>query len=360
MKKLEYPAGLSPEQRKQYRQQVQQQIDALKKRGWSEESLLSYIKYLNAHPQAKHKHLTQIYAQTKVAGSKVFNGMWQAWKTENNPKAARAKVTLLLNLIQVMGKLPESMHRDKKEVQKMLGRFDKHLAPDDDFWDSLAQTVQTAYPEQTTLGDDQLGERIHNFRYVISAQQAQYIRDNYQGKTDQEKLAQYLAGKTEGIDYSLRESDRLHQKKASEGAGPYPEGYADGNFKVVIGFHTEFIINSEGRFQNEIDPEGVTKNGVINGASFNYANQNDDKHARLDVNYGDSDPKWRKQIIAVSKYAAPSKEKYKKNYQYGIKGISSKENADRLKQKFYKGIPQRRTLPSLDNFLITWGVGGRY
>lgn len=189
MKKLEYPAGLSPEQRKQYRQQVQQQVDELKKSGWSEEGLLGYIKYLNAHPQDKQdkvdsQHLTQIYAQTKVVGSKVFDGMWQAWKTENDPKAARAKVTLLLNLIQVMGKLPESMHRDKKEVQKMLGRFDKHLAPDDDFWDSLAQTVQTAYPEQATLGDDQLGERIHNFRYVISAQQAQYIRDNYQGKTD--------------------------------------------------------------------------------------------------------------------------------------------------------------------------------
>ncbi|HIW89201.1 MAG TPA: DUF3114 domain-containing protein [Candidatus Ligilactobacillus excrementipullorum] len=285
-------------------------MDALKKSGWSEESLLGYIKYLNAHPQTKQekvdsKHLAQIYAQTKVVGSKVFDGMWQAWKTENNPKAARVKVTLLLNLIQVMGKLPESMHRDKKEVQKMLGRFDKHLAPDDDFWDSLAQTVQTAYPEQTILGDDQLGERIHNFRYVISAQQAQYIRDNYQGKTDQEKLAQYLAGKTEGIDYSLRESDRLHQKKASEGAGPYPEGYADGNFKVVIGFHTEFIINSEGRFQNEIDPEGVTANGIINGASFNYANQNDEAHQRLDVHYGSSDPDWRTEKL--KRYSSPSK-----------------------------------------------------
>mgnify|MGYP002225669906 FL=1 len=41
-----------------------------------------------------------------------------------------------------------------------------------------------------------------------------------------------------------------------------------------MGFHTEFILDSQGRFANEIDPQGTNHNGIINGASFNYANQN--------------------------------------------------------------------------------------
>ncbi|WP_396022063.1 DUF3114 domain-containing protein [Bombilactobacillus thymidiniphilus] len=33
-----------------------------------------------------------------------------------------------------------------------------------------------------------------------------------------------------------------------------------------------------------MDPEGAKPNGVINGASFNYANENDDMHKHLDIN----------------------------------------------------------------------------
>lgn len=48
----------------------------------------------------------------------------------------------------------------------------------------------------------------------------------------------------------------------------------------------EFIISEDGSFANEIDPEkdaSENQNGVVNGASFNYANDGDkEAHERLD------------------------------------------------------------------------------
>ena len=35
-----------------------------------------------------------------------------------------------------------------------------------------------------------------------------------------------------------------------------------------MAFHTEFILDSNGHFANEIDPQGQTHNGIINGASL--------------------------------------------------------------------------------------------
>ncbi|MFR7932514.1 MAG: DUF3114 domain-containing protein [Streptococcus thermophilus] len=47
----------------------------------------------------------------------------------------------------------------------------------------------------------------------------------------------------------------------------------------IIG--TEFILDSQGNFLNEVDAEQVTESGVVNGASFNYGNFK--RHWQLDV-----------------------------------------------------------------------------
>lgn len=64
-------------------------------------------------------------------------------------------------------------------------------------------------------------------------------------------------------------------------------------------FIQEFILDSFGRFANEIDPQGVSHNGIINGASFNYANANDKRHRELDIlPISVHDPIFRKKILA--------------------------------------------------------------
>lgn len=80
LKQLKYPAGLSKAGKKQYREQVSKQIDALKKKGWSKQSVIAYVEYLNQHPQSEQeevdrKHLTSIYEQTKTVGTQVFLSM---------------------------------------------------------------------------------------------------------------------------------------------------------------------------------------------------------------------------------------------------------------------------------------------
>ncbi|CRH93121.1 Protein of uncharacterised function (DUF3114) [Chlamydia trachomatis] len=60
-------------------------------------------------------------------------------------------------------------------------------------------------------------------------------------------------------------------------------------------FYSEFILDEAGNFLNEVDAEKITENGVINGASYNYANENNALHRTLDVKpIRIHDPEFRK------------------------------------------------------------------
>ncbi|EHI74120.1 Protein of uncharacterised function (DUF3114) [Streptococcus criceti] len=84
----------------------------------------------------------------------------------------------------------------------------------------------------------------------------------------------------------------------------YPGG-STANYKVTIGFRSEFIIDSEGNFLNEIDSEGTTENGIVNGASFNYANENDNIHKQLDVDsVKPYDPEYHSKV--AKQYISPN------------------------------------------------------
>ena len=84
----------------------------------------------------------------------------------------------------------------------------------------------------------------------------------------------------EKFDFDVTESARLHNKATRR---PILGFELPVNFKILMAFHTEFILDSNGHFANEIDPQGQTHNGIINGASFNYANKNNQRHYELDV-----------------------------------------------------------------------------
>ena len=77
---------------------------------------------------------------------------------------------------------------------------------------------------------------------------------------------------------------------------------------MLLNFHTEFILDNEGHFLNEIDAEHITQNGIINGASFSYANSGNQRHWELDVNPTKShDPLFRDAAIATKdlRFTAP-------------------------------------------------------
>ncbi|MGG5369410.1 DUF3114 domain-containing protein [Enterococcus sp. AZ196] len=318
---IERPKEMSDKEYQVYLTKLRaQEKDLRVEDGWDKSAIKEYFKAANQQTRnltaaEAMKKVVELYGQTRLAGSDLFIKMWNAWDSGTSQIDAERKLNVLLKIVQVTTTLPN----DPKAVADLLSRFDKNLAPDNAFWRDLANEVQKAFPEPSLLTGD-FGKQINNLRYVVSAQQAQYVRDNFKGATDQEKLAQFLSGCK---DYNLWESDRLHHKKANEGQGDWPDGYEEGNIKVVVDFNTEFILNGKGRFQNIIDPEGSSQNGIVNGASFNYANRNDydsknkndpkSVHGRLDVNIGKVDPDWRKQTVENGglKYLAPDKNQFK-------------------------------------------------
>ena len=178
------------------------------------------------------------------------------------------------------------------------------MKPDDKFWGSLAGTVEKAYYPSGMKGD--LGKQLHLFRYVISYQQAKYIVDNYKGRTDEEKLINYIV-KEKIWNWTAEESTRLHLKYYKDEYGSktyYPDGhsYANGgiNLKVVTNarFRSEFIINGDGKFLTLLDKD-VTQDAKVNCSSFNYACSNDKVHTVLDVE--PSNPNYKPQFRENSK-----------------------------------------------------------
>ena len=135
------------------------------------------------------------------------------------------------------------------------------------------------------------GKQLHLFRYVISYQQAEYIVDNYKGRTDEEKLINYIV-KEKIWNWTAEESTRLHLKHYKDEYGSntyYPDGhsYANGgiNLKGVTNarVRSELIINGDGKFLTLLDKD-ATQDAKVNCSSFNYARQNDYIHQVLDVN----------------------------------------------------------------------------
>ena len=149
-------------------------------------------------------------------------------------------------------------------------------------------------------------KQLHLFRYVISYQQAKYIVDNYKGRTDEEKLINYIV-KEKIWNWTAEESTRLHLKSYNKGE-QYPDGhsYANGgvNLKVVTNarFRSEFIINGDGKFLTLLD-EHATQDAKVNCSSFNYARRNDYIHTVLDVNPAkpkyNYEPKFRNDAYLV-------------------------------------------------------------
>ncbi|WP_456080388.1 DUF3114 domain-containing protein [Mogibacterium diversum] len=134
------------------------------------------------------------------------------------------------------------------------------------------------------------GKQLHLFRYVISYQQAKYIVDNYKGRTDEEKLINYIV-KEKIWNWTAEESTRLHLKYYKDEYGSktyYPDGHSTANgginLKVVTNarFRSEFIINGDGKFLTLLD-EHATQDAKVNCSSFNYAHHNDKVHTVLDV-----------------------------------------------------------------------------
>ncbi|HFH6947306.1 TPA: DUF3114 domain-containing protein [Streptococcus agalactiae] len=221
-------------------------------------------------------------------GSPIFKYFWTSLSLQAPLKA--------LEFVLEQAKMPTELSGELSETQYLVAQFSDELAPHDDFWIALSQVIYDSFPGNSLAEDTVLNRKLHQFRYLISSQQAQYVRRYFKdvGMTDRDALVNYLSCLREPDNIAYYESARLHNKRRRNGEiFAFPDDETVINSKLLISFHTEFIIDDKGNFLNEIDAEVITSNGIINGASFNYAFKNNTRHKELDVDPVKLDPKFR-------------------------------------------------------------------
>ena len=226
--------------------------------------------------------------------------------------------------------------------------------------------VQVAFaqdPLASKEGDQLLKRQIHQFRYLLSAYQAQWIREHYAktGQTDEEALQAYLQ-ETKGIKIDAYAAARLHNKVYvdQDGQLAFPSrAQAQLNFKVLLNFHTENILDQDGQFLNEVDPYQISENGIVNGASFNYGLAKGHTHKDLDIYpVKPWDPAFRKKVLYQQgvRYLAPKNDRGEQGY-WSRKGVfaqggkSYKQQVARRVRSFLQGIPRLRWRVLLQNGL---------
>lgn len=284
-------------------------------------------------------------------GDKNFFLFWENSKAASTSDKARLVLQELMDILE----MPEELSGEIAQTRKLLNQFSDNLSPNHLFWSELARLVQVAYPGESMAEDNLLAHQVHQFRYVISAYQAQWIREEFPAKSDWQSMLAYLKDKKERrfwrrrFDFDLTESARLHNKAPKHVILGFELPI---NLKILLAFHTEFILDSRGHFANEIDPQGQTHNGIINGASFNYANHNDQRHYELDVAaIKPHDPFFRKRILANqgNVFLAPlwikrrrhtdwERSYFNKKGHYARQGRSSYQMVKQLIQRFRKDL----------------------
>ena len=284
-------------------------------------------------------------------GDKDFFYFWENSKAASTSDKARLVLQELMDILE----MPEELSGEIAQTRKLLNQFSDNLSPNHLFWSELARLVQVAYPGESMTEDNLLSHQVHQFRYVISAYQAQWVREEFPAKSDWQSMLAYLKDKKERrfwrrrFDFDLTESARLHNKAPKHVILGFELPI---NLKILLAFHTEFILASRGHFANEIDPQGQTHNGIINGASFNYANHNDQRHYELDVAaIKRHDPLFRKRILANqgNTFLAPlwikcrrhedwERSYFNKKGHYARQGRSSYQMVKQLIQRFRKDL----------------------
>ena len=235
------------------------QRQELEKLGWTTRGL----SYLEKQLQSCEDEATRqdSYRSVFVFASPLFQEMWQRELQGLTEGRAQA----LLRGVMHLCLMPRDLSGTCEETAFLLKRFWPDCPPHSSFWSSFSRVVQVAFaqdPLASKAGDQLLKRQVHQFRYLLSAYQAQWIREHYAraGQTDEEALQAYLQ-ETKGIKIDAYAAARLHNKVYvdQDGQLAFPSrAQAQLNFKVLLNFHTEYILDQGSQFLNEVDPYQIS------------------------------------------------------------------------------------------------------
>ena len=332
----------------------------LEKLGWTTRGLSYLEKRLQSCEDEARRQ--DCYRSVFVFASPLFQEMWQ--RELQGLTAGRAQA--LLKGVMHLCLMPRGLSGTCEETAFLLKRFWPDCPPHSPFWSSFSRVVQVAFALDSLAskaGDQLLKRQIHQFRYLLSAYQTQWIREHYAktGQTDEEALQAYLQ-ETKGIKIDAYEAARLHNKVYVDQNGQlaFPSrAQAQLNFKVLLNFHTEYILDQGGQFLNEVDPNQISENGIVNGASFNYGLARGRTHKDLDIDPVKSwDPPFRKKVLYQQgvRYLAPKNDRGEQGYwsrkgTFAQGGKSYKQQVAKRVRSFLRGIPRLRWRVLLQNGL---------
>ncbi|MCP8963207.1 MULTISPECIES: DUF3114 domain-containing protein [unclassified Streptococcus] len=328
--------------------------------GWRENSLAYLEKYLQEYKDVQAYQ--EQYQSVFFFASPLFQKMW--FQELQNLDEAVAQ-DLLRGVMKIL-LMPSDLSGTCEETAFLLSRMAPACPPHSPFWSSFSRVVQVAFAQDSLAskeGDQLLKRQIHQFRYLLSAYQAQWIREHYAktGQTDEEALQAYLQ-ETKGIKIDAYAAARLHNKVYvdQDGQLAFPSrAQAQLNFKVLLNFHTEYILDQDGQFLNEVDPYQISENGIVNGASFNYGLARGYTHKDLDIDpVKPWDPPFRKKVLYQQgvRYLAPKNDRSIEGYwsrkgTFAQGGKSYKQQVAKRVRSFLRGIPRLRWRVLLQNGL---------
>ena len=185
---------------------VENQKKWLEELGWSHEAVEEICRNIGT------VNVQVPWQEAQLFGSELFKELWKLDSRQASPLKAQKLLVLALACVE----MPKELEGGQDEVVSLLEKFSPDLAPHDSFWRTFAKTVQTAFPADDfsqTDGNKELKSQVHQFRYLISSQQAQWVREHFraEGMTDAEALASYFKSRP-SMPYSFNESSRLHNK----------------------------------------------------------------------------------------------------------------------------------------------------
>ena len=328
--------------------------------GWRENSLAYLEKYLQEYKDVQAYQ--EQYQSVFFFASPLFQKMW-FHELQNMDEAVAQD--LLRGVMKIL-LMPSDLSGTCEETAFLLSRMAPACPPHSPFWSSFSRVVQVAFaqdPLASKEGDQLLKRQVHQFRYLLSAYQTQWIREHYAktGQTDEEALQAYLQ-ETKRIKIDAYAAARLHNKVYvdQDGQLAFPSrAQAQLNFKVLLNFHTEYILDQGGQFLNEVDPNQISENGIVNGASFNYGLAKGRTHKDLDIDPVKLwDPPFRKQVLYQQgvRYLAPKNDRSIEGYwsrkgTFAQGGKSYKQQVAKRVRSFLRGIPRLRWRLLLKNGL---------
>lgn len=328
--------------------------------GWREHSLAYLEKHLQGYkdPQAYQEQYQSVF----FFASPLFQKMWEKELQNLDEVSAQDLLRGVMKLLL----MPCDLSGSCEETAFLLSRIAPDCPPGSDFWKAFSRVVQVAFekdPLADQSGDQLLKRQVHQLRYLLSSYQAQWIQAHKAraGQTDEEALQAYLQ-ETRAIRVDAYAAARLHNKVSvtSDGQLHYPsEAPQQVNFKILLNFHTEYILDQDGQFLNEVDPYQISENGIVNGASFNYGLARGRTHKDLDIDPVKAwDPPFRKQFLYQQgiRYLAPKNDRSVEGY-WSRKGVfaqggkSYKQQVAQRVRRFLRGIPRLRWRVLLQNGL---------